>query len=464
MQYISTRGASPAVSFTEAITQGLAPDGGLYVPRTWPRLDKSVLEAAATAPYFETAAIVLKAFAGDDLDIETARKLTKSAYGDNWGDKDIVPLRDLGNNLHLLELFHGPSLAFKDVAMQLIAELYEYFLNLSGKHLSVICATSGDTGGAAVEALKNKKNVSLFVMLPDGRVSEVQKRFMTASGAANVHALVLDGDFDKAQAILKNLFADYAFVAEVNLTPVNSVNFARIVAQCVYFITSAAKLGAAKPIDFIIPTGNFGDAFSAWVAKKLGANIGKIIIANNANNSIALALETGKFATGEHSIATISPAMDIQIASNFERIIYELSAGDAAQKAKSVNAAYSALKTEKSYIIEAHCLAALRTDFAACHIDDSATSAAIIDCKTQTGEIICPHTAVGWAARHCTGEGGKIILATAHPAKFPETVTEILGIVPSLPPQAVDLFQRPEHFEKMHANEANIKTYLRARS
>jgi threonine synthase len=233
------------------------------------------------------------------------------------------------------------------------------------------------------------------------------------------------------------------------------------VALCVYFITSAAKLGNFAPIDFIIPTGNFGDAFSAWVAKKLGANIGKIIIANNANNSIALALENGKFATGEHSIATISPAMDIQIASNFERIIYELSAGDTAQKAKSVNAAFSALKTEKSYSIEPACLEALRADFVACHIDDSTTSAAIIECHRQTGEIICPHTAVGWAARNCVKEGEKIILATAHPAKFPETVSKVLGIIPSLPPQASDLFQRPEHFEKMLANEENIKAYLR---
>lgn len=464
MQYISTRGGCAPVSFVEAITHGLALDGGLYVPKSWPRLDTAILANAKTAPYYETAAQVLKAFAGDDLDIEIARKLCKSAYGDNWAATDIVTLRDLGNNTHLLELYHGPSLAFKDVAMQMIAELYEYFLGKSGKHLSVICATSGDTGGAAVEALKNKNNVSLFVLLPDGRVSEVQKRFMTASGAGNVHALVLDGDFDKAQAILKDLFADKAFVSEVNLTPVNSVNFARIVAQSVYFITSAAKLGNIAPIDFIIPTGNFGDAFSAWAAKQMGANIGKIIIANNANNSIARALETGEFAIGEHSIATISPAMDIQVASNFERIIYELSDGDATQKAKSLNAAYGSLKTQKAYNIEANCLSALRADFAACDIDDKTTEVAIRDCFAQTGVVICPHTAVGWAARQCAGEGAKIILATAHPAKFPETVAEVLGINPALPPQASDLFQRAEYFEKMAASEENVKNYLRGKA
>jgi threonine synthase len=398
------------------------------------------------------------------LDTQTTLELAKAAYGDTWSHKDIVPLRKIGNQLHLLELFHGPSLAFKDVAMQLIAALYEHLLEKSCAKLSVICATSGDTGGAAVEALKNKKGVTLFVMLPDGRVSEVQKRFMTASGAQNVHSLVLDGDFDKAQAILKNLFSDKAFVEEVKLTPVNSVNFARIVAQSVYFITASAKLGDVQPLNFIVPTGNFGDAFSAWVAKKMGANIGKIIIANNANNGISKSLETGRFGGGEHSIATISPAMDIQVASNFERILYELSDGDAAQKAFSVNQAYGALRAQKYYDIDANCLKALRRDFVACHVDDNETSKAMLECFKQTGEVICPHTAVGWAAKNIAGEGEKVILATAHAAKFPETVSEVLGIMPALPAQAADLFDRPEHFEKMKASEANLKSYIRSKA
>lgn len=463
MLYISTRGNSPEVSFITAITQGLAPDGGLYVPKTWPKLSDDVLKAAASAPYFETAAQVLKAFAGDDLDLETARAICKSAYGEQWESKDIVPLREIAPHVHLLELFHGPSLAFKDVAMQMIGALYEYILEKSGKKLSVICATSGDTGGAAVEALKNRKNIELFVLMPDGRVSEVQRLFMTASGGKNVHSLVLDGDFDQAQAILKNLFTDKAFVAEVNLTPVNSVNFARIVAQSVYFITAAAKFDNGKATEFVVPTGNFGDALSGFVAKKLGANIGKITIANNANNSTAIALQTGEFSIGSHSHATISPAMDIQVPSNFERILYELGEDDEDARATAINAAYKSLKENKEFSISEAVMNNLHQYFGSSYSDDDATRKAIIDCKNKTGEVICPHTAVGWDAIAKAGNGEKVLLATAHAAKFPETTLEVLGIHPALPNHAKDLFERKEIYDKMTATEDNIKNYLRAK-
>lgn len=463
MQYISTRGQAAPATFTQTVLEGLAPDGGLYVPIAWPTLSTDQLEAAKTAPYWETAAEVLLAFAGDDLDRQSAQNICKAAYGENWAHKDIVPLSMLENNTHLLELYHGPSLAFKDVAMQMIGALYEHLLAKLERNLSIICATSGDTGGAAVEAFKNRANIELFVLMPDGRVSEVQKRFMTASNAPNVHALILDGDFDGAQALLKGLFKDKDFVKEVSLAPVNSVNFARIIAQSVYFVIAAAKLSNGAPVDFIVPTGNFGDAFSGFAAKKLGANIGKIIIANNMNNAISVALETGVFKIAQQSIETISPAMDIQVASNFERILYELSGGNADARTEAINKSYDALNTMREFSIESHTLEALNANFTPSTIDDDGTRDAIKDCFAKTERDICPHTAIAWASRTLSNADTKVILATAHPAKFPETMHEVLGKEQSLPENTKDLFSRTEHYEHMKADDFGLKSYIRAK-
>ena len=463
MRYISTRGKAAPASFTQAIIEGLAPDGGLYVPQAWPRLSLEGHLAAKNAPYWETAAQILKLFAGEDLNLETARTICKAAYSDNWAHEEIVPLSKLEDGTYLLELYHGPSLAFKDVAMQMIGALYENILPQIQKRLSIICATSGDTGGAAVEAFKNRANIELFVLMPDGRVSEVQKRFMTASNASNVHALILDGDFDGAQALLKGLFKDKDFVIETSLAPVNSVNFARIIAQCVYFVVAAAKLGGEAPIDFIIPTGNFGDAFSGFVAKKLGANIGRIIVANNINNAISAALDTGIFNPGQNSFATISPAMDIQIASNFERIFYELNSAQFDQKPEIINQAYHALANNGYFKINVETLDNLRAEFIPSTIDDANTRLAIADCFEKTGREICPHTAIAWASKPLSKAETKVILATAHPAKFPETMKEVLRRDQELPEHAKDLFKRKEHFEHLKASDANLKTFIRSK-
>lgn len=462
MKYISTRGNSPEVGFIDAILAGLAPDGGLYVPKEWPRLDDETLGKIADLPYNEVAAIVLKSFAGDDLSLETARTICAQAYNKQWHHNDIVPSREIAPNTYLMELFHGPSLAFKDVAMQMIGALFEYCLDKRGEKLSVICATSGDTGGAAVEAFKNKKNIELFVLMPDGRVSEVQKRFMTASNGDNVHALILDGDFDGAQTLLKGLFADKEFVKEVKLAPVNSVNFARIIAQCVYFLKSAQVLGKNSKIDYVVPTGNFGDALSGWVAKKLGANIGMINIANNANNALAVSMKTGHFQIGESSIATISPAMDIQIPSNFERVMYELANGDEKSRAQTIVDIYASLKAKHEFDIAPDTLAQIGKEFQSSYADDETTRIAVKDCYEKTNEVICPHTAVGWdAIKNCRKDNPIILLATAHPAKFPESIVEILGINPDLPDFVSDLFDRPEKYEKLALNENIIKEYIR---
>ncbi len=462
MKYISTRGNSTPIGFNQAIIEGLAPDGGLYVPKEWPKFDDITLKAIKDLPYFEVAALVLKAFAGDDIDIEIARKICKSAYGEQWHHDEIVPARKIDENLYLLELFHGPSLAFKDVAMQMIGALFEHILKQNNSKLSVICATSGDTGGAAVEAFKNRENIELFVLMPEGRVSEVQKRFMTASNGKNIHPLILDGDFDGAQSLLKGLFQDKDFVKEVNLAPVNSVNFARIVAQSVYFLKCTQNIASDEAIDFVVPTGNFGDALSGFVAKKLGANIGTIAIANNSNNALANALNDGHFEIGETSYATISPAMDIQIPSNFERILYELGVGSEQERTQFIVNSYNDLRNNRKFDIEPKILQNLKQQFISSSADDEITAKSVKACYEKTNEIICPHTAVGYnGIQYINSSNIKILLATAHAAKFPETTIDILGINPQLPEFVADLMSRPEKYEKLTLDEAKIKNYIR---
>lgn len=460
MRYISTRGGSPSVSFFDTLLAGLAPDGGLYMPEAWPTLPAQVLADAVTVPYADTAAAVLGLFAGDDLSHEDAIGLTEGAYGGQWANPGIAPARQIGPGEYILELFHGPSLAFKDVAMQLLAGLFDHILEKRDAHLSIICATSGDTGGAAVEALKDSHRVDLFVLLPDGRVSDVQRRFMTSSSSDNVHALVVDGDFDSAQAIVKALLADKAFSSQVALSPVNSINWARILAQSVYFVTTSCALSAGGPVNFTVPSGNFGDALAGYVAKMMGAPIGKIMIATNANDGIFRAFETGTYTKTTASKATLSPAMDISVASNFERIIFEAIGRDGV----ALKALYDSFAQTGSYDIPAFALEKLRDSFDAFGVDDSETRWALSDCYEQTGEILCPHTAVGWRARFDTEEtkGARILLATAHPAKFPETVEQVLGIAPPLPRHCADLFERPESVVKLPATVTAVKDYIKA--
>ncbi len=460
MHYISTRGGSNPVTFFDALLAGLAPDGGLYMPQTWPRLSEAALAGAATLPYADTAAAVLKLFAGNDLTLEETIGLTEGAYGGQWANPAIAPVRQVGQGEYILELFHGPSLAFKDVAMQLLAGLFDHVLEKRDARLSIICATSGDTGGAAVEALKESHRIDLFVLLPDGRVSDVQRRFMTSSGADNVHALVVDGDFDGAQAIVKALLADKDFSAEVALSPVNSINWARILAQSVYYVTTSCALSAGGPVNFTVPSGNFGDALAGYVAKMMGAPICKIMIATNANDGIAQAFETGTYAKTAASTATLSPAMDINLASNFERIVFE-GLGRDGNRLKSL---YDSFDQTGSYDIPADALAKLKETFDAFAVDDSETRWALSDCYEQTGEVLCPHTAVGWRARFDNEEtkGARILLATAHPAKFPETVEEVLGVHPPLPRHCADLFDRTEAMTKLPATQSAVMAYIKA--
>jgi threonine synthase len=461
MRYMSTRGQSAEAGFIDVLLAGLAPDGGLYVPVSWPRLPDAVLQAAATAPYAQTAAAVLKLFAGDNLDEATCALLADEAYGGQWANPAVTPVVQTGPGDYILELFHGPSLAFKDVAMQLLAGLYAHVLEQRGTRLTVVCATSGDTGGAAVEALKSVDAVDLFVLLPDGRVSDVQRRFMTGSGSANVHPVVVDGDFDAAQAVVKALFADRTFAADVALTPVNSINWARILAQSVYYVVTSCALSSGGPVNFTVPSGNFGDALAGWVARAMGAPVGRIMIATNANDGIARVFTEGRYTRTAASTATLSPAMDISVASNFERIMFEAVGRDPVR----LKALYDVFAQSGSYAVDEDAMAFLTSHFDAFGVDDDETRWAMGDALDVAGQVLCPHTAVGWRARFGADEidGARVLLATAHPAKFPETVLSVLGRDVPLPAHCADLFNRQETLIPCPADPAAVKSLIKAR-
>lgn len=471
MRYISTRGQAPPVSFLDAVLNGMAPDGGLYVPEQIPTLPMAS-RSIAHAHFSGVAMRVLETFTGGDLppSDEAIPGITNKAFIDapvdphdrTWRAKwpeAVTPLRQCGVSDWSLELFHGPSLSFKDVAMQFIGPLYDVALTKRDARLSVVCATSGDTGGAAVEALKDRDRVDLFVLTPKGRVSDVQRRFMTTSGARNVHALEVDGDFDACQAIVKSLFADHAFAGRAHLSGVNSINWARIAAQSVYYHVAAHTLSAHGRVSFVVPTGNFGDAYSGWIAKRMSAPLGRIVLATNANDILVRALKTGRYERGD-SRATLSPAMDIQMASNFERILFEALDRDG----DAVGALYANLAQFGGFDIPPQALAWLRESFDAVSITDAETLEQMRDAWIHEGELLCPHTAVGRAARVAGGGSPRVFLATAHPAKFPDTVERATGVRPQLPAKCADLFGRREKFDSLPADAEAVKQYIRERS
>jgi len=473
MRYISTRGEAPEVGFLDAVLAGLAPDGGLYAPERWPaNLDNDQFRRMAALQGFPYAAShVLAAFAGDDLSAAEISNLVGEAFlgvpgasgsAPLFDNPSIAPLRQYAPGDWVLELFHAPSLAFKDIAMQVIAPLYELALTRTERRLTVVCATSGDTGGAAVEALKNRSRIDLFVLLPKGRVSEVQRRFMTASGADNVFAIEITGDFDACQAILKQLFADRTFAEHAQLSGVNSINWARIVAQSIYFHASANALSSAGAALFAVPTGNFGDAFAAFAAKQMGAPIGPILIATNANDMLARALQSGRYERAAASYATLSPAMDIQVASNFERLVFELTGRDA----QATRALYDQFAQSGGFDLPQAALAQARTLFAAAAVSDEETHDEIGD-AWRDGLLVCPHTAVALAAAAKVDlpfEGPLVTLATAHPAKFPEAIEAATGVRPQLPTRCADLFKRQERFSQLPPEVQAVKQFIRERT
>lgn len=460
MRYISTRGAAPAVGFIDALLNGLAPDGGLYLPAEWPRVTRGEIAAFAGAPYACVAADIVGRFLGDEIAAPDLQRLCEQAYA-AFDHPAVTPLTQLAPGRFLLELFRGPTLAFKDVAMRLLAQLYDHALAACDRRLTIVCATSGDTGGAAAAAFAGHERTRLVILYPEGRVSEVQRRFMTTAGAVNVRAVAVAGDFDDCQAIVKALFADRQFATCVGLTGVNSINFARIAAQCVYYFAAAAALGAPdRACRFVVPSGNFGDAYAGWAARAMGLPIAGLLAATNANDILARALDEGVYRRGP-ALATRSPAMDIQVASNFERLYFDCVDRDGGATAE----AFADFGAAGSLTIPAGVLARMRAVFSARSVDEARTVSAITANWRETGILVDPHTAVAIAADDRARWAGDpttptVILATAHPAKFPEAVRAATGVAPRTPPKAVTLAGLPESIDRLPANTAAVKSYI----
>ena len=460
MRYVSTRGQSPAVGFTDTLLAGLAPDGGLYIPESWPSFTADQIAAFAGKPYAQVAATVLARFVGDDIPRATLDRLCAEAYA-TFAHPAVTPLEQLDSDLWLLELFHGPTLAFKDVAMQILARLYDHVLESRGRTLTIVCATSGDTGGAAVEAFRGARHARIGVLFPEGRISEVQRRFMTTTGEANVACAAVSGTFDDCQTLVKALFGDEAFKADVDLSGVNSINWARVAAQSVYYFAAAVALGAPhRPVSFCVPTGNFGDAFAGFVARQMGLPIGKIVIATNSNDIVARAFQTGRYAQGPVA-ATQSPAMDSQIASNFERLYFEAVGRDAGETAR----AFAAFAKDGAIDLPTQAFGAMKALFSGEAVDEAETSATIAATLEATGETIDPHTAVAMAAAQRVRKsvtGPLVVLSTAHPAKFPEAVQAAIAREPALHVRAKGLYDRDEKIDHLPADADAVKAYIRA--
>lgn len=456
MRYISTRGGGDPVDFTTACLSGLAPDGGLYVPQSWP----SIGPAAPDETYIDVATRVLSAFAGETIVEKDMRAMCERAYA-SFAHKSVAPLVQIGPHQWMLELHHGPTLAFKDVAMQLIAQLYDYALGLKGGRKSVVCATSGDTGGAAAAAFAGSAYVDLTILHPHGRISPVQRKYMTTTGAANVQNLALDGDFDDCQAIVKQMFADKEFAGPVGLSGVNSINWARIAAQSVYYATAQAALGPKRALRFIVPSGNMGDALAGYVAARCGMLAGlEIVCAVNANDALAEIFETG-IMRRKTALATPSPAMDISVPSNFERLMFEAAGRDA----RIVRAAYESYAQNG----EASLPNTVRGPLGCMGLKAASVSNAdtLEEMRRFAGETeweICPHTAVGAALMRGLPKNGSadVLLATAHAAKFPETVEEALTHAPVTPRRASDILLREEVFERLPADIMKVRDAIEA--
>ncbi len=458
MRYISTRGSAPALTFEQAMMTGLARDGGLYVPETVPVLTTAQIAGMAGKSYEEVAFEVMRPFIGDTFTDAQFKDLIAKAYA-GFGHAARAPLVQLAPNHFLLELFHGPTLAFKDFAMQLIGQMFQAALTRSGDRITIVGATSGDTGSAAIEAFRGLDNVDVFILFPHGRVSEVQRRQMTTPIEANVHALAMDGDFDDCQAMLKDMFNDFDFRDEVRLAGVNSINWGRVLAQVVYYFTAAVSLGAPhREVSFTVPTGNFGDIFAGYIAKKMGLPIAELVVATNQNDILHRTLQTGAY-TKEGVIASISPSMDIQVSSNFERALFDAYGRDGA----AVAAQMDDLKSG-GFKISQGAYQMLKDTFVSGRASEEETSAAIKHYLAHHGELLCPHSAVGvHVAEDHLGVIPMVTLATAHPAKFPDAVKAASGISAPLPPRMADLYDRPERVTRVKNDMGALQALIKER-
>lgn len=462
MDYISTRGSAPALDFAGATLAGLASDGGLYVPRQWPRFTSEEIAAMAGLPYAELAARVMQPFVGDSLTPERLLELTTQAYG-RFAHAAVTPLKQLDEQQWLLELFHGPTLAFKDVALQLLGLLFEEFLGRGGDPLTIVGATSGDTGSAAIDAVAGRARVEIFMLHPKGRVSEVQRRQMTTVLAPNVHNIAIEGTFDDAQAMVKRMFNDAAMTDRFAIGAVNSINWARLMAQVVYYFAAGLQLGAPhRKVAFSVPTGNFGDVFAGYVAAQMGLPIERLIVATNVNDILHRALTSGDYSAGTVT-PTAAPSMDIQVSSNFERLLFDLGGRDGPALAAQM-AEFEATKAMQLTNAQREGAAAL---FASARADANDMARALRWAWKQTGELLDPHTAIGLHAAQQAGIDPTVpvvTLATAHPAKFGDAVEQATGQRPVLPQRVGDLYEREERLVELPGDYAAIADYVAARA
>ncbi len=461
VRYISTRGKrenSPPLDFERVLLSGLAPDGGLYVPNQWPKINKIKMEQLRGASYVDTAYCIIRPFTGTTFSDETLKRLIDTAYG-NIHHQAKCPLVQLGDNLFLCELFHGPTLAFKDFALQLVSRMFDHVLTRLNTTCTILGATSGDTGSSAIEAFRGLDAVDVFILYPKGKVSDIQRKQMTTPSDTNVHAIAVEGNFDDCQALVKELFGDTAFRQEFNLAAINSINWARIVAQIVYYFYSGISLGAPqKEVSFVVPTGNFGDIYAGYCAKMMGLPIKQLAIATNQNDILFRTLETGQYQL-EEVIPSISPSMDIQVSSNFERVLFDAgnrNSENIVEKMQSLQGgSFDLTGNEQNY---------LKSHFVAGCCSEEETMEEIQNTYSSSGQVICPHTAVGVKIARELNKSSReavISLATAHPAKFPDAVEAACGVKPVLPDVLTKKLERPERIASIDNSAVKLKEFIR---
>jgi threonine synthase len=458
--YVSTRGRAPRLGFCQVLLDGLAADGGLYVPEAWPALGREAQAALAGRTYAEAAQAVIRPYVGGEIDDGALAGMVGDAYA-GFDHPEVAPLVEIGEGEWLLELFHGPTLAFKDLALQLLGRLFDLVLGARGERVTVLGATSGDTGSAAIHACRGRANIDIFILHPKGRVSEVQRRQMTTVSDANVHNIAIDGTFDDCQALVKAMFNNPRLRSEVKLAAVNSINWARVMAQIVYYVTAAVALGApGRRIAFSVPTGNFGDVYAGYAAHQMGLGLAQLIVATNRNDILARALSTGAYHLGRVE-PTMSPSMDIQVSSNFERLLFELYDRDGAEVARLMEA----LVLDGGFDVAPARLERARILFDAGCVDEDETLATIAAVYAETGLLVDPHTAVGIAAGRRLRRDSEVplvMLATAHPAKFPDAVERATGRRPEPPQALAAVLDAEERYVTLGRDLAVVQDYIRA--
>ena len=455
MDYISTRNTEKIFSFKDVFLKGLAPDGGLFIPKKIPFYSLEELWKMKSLTYNELAEKIIIEFCGNEFNKNEIKDLISNSYK-NFRTKDIVKIIKL-NNINLLELFHGPTLAFKDIAMQVIGNMYEKILQKNNLKINIVVATSGDTGAAAISAIKDRSNMKIFVLHPNNKISEIQRKFMTTVNSKNVFNIALEGNFDDCQKLVKSMFSDKNFSNSINMSGVNSINWMRIVIQIIYYFFSYFKIAKkSEKINFSVPTGNFGDVYSGYVAKKMGLPINKLIIATNKNDILTRVVKSGIYKPSKVQ-HTISPSMDIQIASNFERLIFDICSGDS----KKTNKLMNNLNEEGEIKFEEGELKKIRENFYSESLTEVETVNTISQIYKNQKLLVDPHTAVGIGVmKKIKLKENNVVLATAHPSKFSEVVMKSTGVRPDLPDNLKNILIQKEKYEKMTKDLKTIQSYI----